>query len=66
LLLNEAATLERVFSFLGVAYQPVQGKAVKSTSDDLRDVLANFNDLRAHYAGTTYQTMIDEVLIDNS
>jgi LPS sulfotransferase NodH len=63
LLLNETATLEQVFSFLGVGYQPVQGKAVKSTSDDLRDVLANFNDLRAHYAGTTYQPMFDEVLV---
>ena len=55
--------LREVFGFLGVPFQPVKGKTKKHTSDDLRDVVLNFDQLRADYAGTPYEAMFDEVLV---
>lgn len=65
LLVNEDATFASVFTFLGVKHHPIKGYALKNTSDDLREVLANFDELRAHYAHTKYQAMFDEVLFAN-
>jgi LPS sulfotransferase NodH len=63
LLVDRRATLERVFSFLGVRFEPVQGGTIKNTSDDLREALSNFDELRSHYIGTPYEHMFDEVLV---
>ena len=63
LLVDQRATLERVFSFLGVRFEPVQGGAIKNTSDDLREAVSNFDELRSHYVGTPYGQMFDEVLV---
>jgi hypothetical protein len=63
LLVDQRATLERVFSFLGVRFEPVQGRSIKNTSDDLREAVANFDELRSHYVGTLYEQMFDEVLV---
>lgn len=63
LLVDRRATLELVFSFLGVRFEPVQGGSIKNTSDDLREAVSNFDDLRSHYLGTPYEQMFDEVLV---
>lgn len=63
LLTDKAATLQKVFSFLKVADKPVQEKTMKHTSDDLRDVILNFDELRGRYSGTPYAAMFDEVLV---
>jgi LPS sulfotransferase NodH len=63
LLVDRRATLDRVFSFLGVRVEPVQGGSIKNTSDDLREALSNFDELRSHYIGTPYEQMFDEVLV---
>jgi hypothetical protein len=63
LLVDQRAALERVFSFLGVRYQPVQGRSIKNTSDDLREAVSNFDELRSSYVGTPYEQMFDEVLV---
>jgi LPS sulfotransferase NodH len=63
LLLDRRATLERVFSFLGVRFEPVQAGSIKNTSDDLREAVSNFDELRSHYIGTPYEQMFDEVLV---
>lgn len=63
LLLEEGAFFEQLFDFLGVAPRPVEGEARKATSDDLREALANFEELRARYEGTRYEPMFDEVLV---
>jgi LPS sulfotransferase NodH len=57
---NRDRTLGEIFDFLGVPLQPVVGKTKKHTSDDLREVILNFDELRADYAGTPYETMFDE------
>jgi LPS sulfotransferase NodH len=62
LLVDRRATLERVFSFLEVRFEPVQGGSIKNTSDDLREAVSNFDELRSHYIGTPYEQMFDEVL----
>jgi len=64
LLKNQDVFLQRVFSFLEVEIRPVTGKTLKITSDDLRDVIDNFDDLRARYRGTQYEPMFDEVIIN--
>lgn len=63
LLLDEDALLATVFEFLGVEPRKVKGEARKATSDDLREALANFDELRARYEGTRYEPMFDEVLV---
>jgi LPS sulfotransferase NodH len=57
------ATFGEVLDFLGVRTAPMTGATVKHTSDDLRDVIENFDELRARYAGTPYEAMFDEVLV---
>ena len=51
-----------MFAFLDVPERAVQSKTLKHTSDDLRQVITNFDDLRARYTGTRYASMFDEVL----
>ncbi len=63
LLVDRQATLERVFSFLGVRFEPVWGRCNKNTNDDLREAVSNFDELRSHYVGTPYEQMFDEVLV---
>lgn len=63
MLLDQQAFLETVYRFLDVAYRPVRATSLKNTSDDLRQVLLNFDELRTHYAGTPYEAMFDEVLV---
>ncbi len=63
LLVDRDAVLASVFSFLGVEPHPVTAKTMKHTRDDLREVVTNFDELRASVAGTPYQAMFDEVLV---
>jgi LPS sulfotransferase NodH len=62
LLQDEKAFLLKLFDFIGVAPKPVQGKTLKNTKDDLREVVVNFDDLRGRYEGTPYKAMFDEVI----
>jgi LPS sulfotransferase NodH len=62
LLVDQQTTFEQTFRFLGVPYRPVQGRTLKVTSDDLRQAIANFGQLRAQYVGTQYESMFDEIL----
>ncbi len=63
LLINRDEVLSFVFDFLGVDSFPVQGKTLKNTSDDLREVVLNFEQLRSKYRGTPFEHMFDEVLV---
>jgi LPS sulfotransferase NodH len=61
LLLDEDAFFASVLDFLHVKPTPMQGRTLKNTSDDLREVVTNFDELRARYAGTRYAPMFDEI-----
>jgi hypothetical protein len=63
MLVDQRAILDRVFSFLGVRFEPTQSKCHKNTNDDLREAVSNFDELRSHYVGTPYEQMFDEVLV---
>ena len=62
LMIDPPATLARVFEHIGVEPRPVAGSTLKNTSDDLRESVSNFDELRAPYVGTEYEAMFDEVL----
>ncbi len=62
LLQDKAAFMARVFDFINVAPQSVEGKTHKNTSDDLREAVTNFAALKAGYIGTPYYAMFDEVI----
>jgi LPS sulfotransferase NodH len=62
LLVDRERVMNELFKFINVRPQPLQGKTLKNTQDDLREVVLNFDGLRAHYAGTAYAPMFDEVL----
>ena len=55
--------LNEVFAFLEVIPKSVHGMTLKITSDDLREVLINFNELRDMYIGTIYEPMFDEIVV---
>ncbi len=61
LLTAKDQTLNSLFAFLKIKDLPVQSKTLKNTSDDLREVVLNFDELRAHFAGTVYDAMFDEM-----
>ena len=63
LLGNRDGTMERVFSFLGLRNATVVSRTLKHTSDDLRQALANFDELRGRFSGTRYEPMFDEQTI---
>jgi LPS sulfotransferase NodH len=63
LLVDKQGVLDKIFAFLNIPSKPVQEKTLKNTSDDLRDAVLNFDQLRSQYAGTIYESMFDEVLV---
>ena len=62
LLSDREAVLKSLFKFLNVEYKFVESKTLKHTSDDLRDVVLNFDELKNHYKNTVYETMFEEVI----
>lgn len=62
LLLDRDGVLEQIFNFLDVKWFPVESKTKKNTKDDLQAVMKNYDEIRAHYAGTRYAEMFEEVL----
>ncbi|MBE2199075.1 MAG: sulfotransferase domain-containing protein [Anaerolinea sp.] len=60
--MDKDSVLKQVFAFLGVQAATVQGKTKKHTKDDLREVVVNFDELKASFAGTPYFDMFDEVV----
>lgn len=63
LLVNRDRVMKELFAFIKVRPQQLQGKTLKNTQDNLREVVLNFDDLCARYAGTTYEPMFSEVLV---
>jgi len=59
---NSTKYFEKIFSFLDLPFYEVKGNAIKSTSDDLRLAISNFEELKSHYRGTRYEGMFDEVI----
>jgi len=62
LLLDPEAVFRQAHAHIGVRPLPVIGSTYKVTSDDLRESVSNFDELRAPYVGTEYEAMFDEVL----
>ena len=60
LLYDEERVLADVFAFLNVRPHELERKIYKHTSDDLSEVMVNFDDVRARYAGTKYEEMLLE------
>jgi len=50
----------RVCNFLGVPVRALTSNTRKNTTDNLEEALVNFDELRAHYAGTPYEAMFGE------
>lgn len=63
LLLERDQTLARLLDFLGVPDRRLNESTLKHTSDDLRDVVENYDDLDRHFSGTDYQAMLQERLL---
>ena len=63
LLLEQTATFDRIFQFIGVESQKLQANCVKHTNDNLREEIENFEELYSHYINTPYQAMFDEVVL---
>jgi hypothetical protein len=66
LLTERDQVLNSLFAFLKVRPMTLEGKTLKHTSDDLRDVILNFEGLRQLYQGTSYEPMFDEVLVSSA
>ncbi len=60
LLLDLSGQLERICAFLEVPAASLQARDRKNTSDDLRLALANFDEVKAAFRDTRFETMFDE------
>lgn len=49
-----------VFEFLGVEPADLDSDVMKNTDDDLRNVLTNYEELKAYYRGTAFEPMFEE------
>lgn len=63
ILCDAEVSFRRICEFLGVDYEPLEGGTKKHTSDDLREVLKNFDELASSFENTHYQEMFFEVLM---
>jgi len=63
LLTDKAAFVGKTLAFLNCGSGNELGATLKNTEDDLREAILNFDQLRARYAGTRYESMFDEVLV---
>ncbi|MBN2378097.1 MAG: hypothetical protein JXD22_16990 [Sedimentisphaerales bacterium] len=63
MLVDEEGFMRRLIEFLGAEWQPLNSSIlIKAVSDDLRNSVANFDELRSRYIGTPYEAMFDEIL----
>ncbi len=60
LLSNREAVLKKVIQFLDVPQFTPKEVIAKHTSDDLSEVISNFDALLSHYQGTAYAEMLTE------
>lgn len=64
LLVNKDGSLECIFEFLKIPPKSVESRPLKHTSDDLREAVSNFDELRTRYIGSKYEAMFNEVLVE--
>ena len=68
--LDREGALGGLFDFLDVPHHDVTvgipKQPMKHTSDDLREAVLNFDELKSHFAGTKYESMFDEVLVTSN
>ncbi len=65
MLTDEAAFMKNIYNKLDVPYVKTTGKTLKNTSDNLKESILNFEELKSAYAGTKYEPMFDEILKTN-
>ena len=53
-----------MYQFLSVTPMPLKAKTSKNTSDNLRDVIINFDEIKAYYFKTPYEKMFDEAIVN--
>ena len=61
LLTSLDTTLDAVFRFLDVPRTDTSCGIRKNTSDNLREAIANFDEIRTQFIGTRYEEMFDDV-----
>jgi hypothetical protein len=64
--LDKDGVLKQVFSFFHIKPLTVKATALKITSDNLRNAILNFDELKSRYIGTQYENMFDEILVPPS
>lgn len=62
ILCDPKSTLAGICQFLEVSSVDIHGQTKKNTSDDLRRVVLNFDELLEEFRGTRYEPMLKEVL----
>ena len=60
LLWDRDSFLRETLDFLNVPVRRLEATTLKNTKDDLRQAITNFDELRASYEGTPYESMFDE------
>ncbi len=63
LYINKEDVLKQIFNLFHVKPLPVKAATLKITSDDLRNSILNFDELKAKYTGSQYEKMFDEILV---
>jgi len=67
LLTKQTEVMSTVYEYISgrqAKLVPYQESILKTTPDDLRNGISNFEELRAHYIGTPFQHMFDAPVVD--
>lgn len=59
LLADQGKVTDQVLGFLDLDVFPLTSAVQKTTPDNLRSAVLNYDELRAHFAGTEYEAMFD-------
>lgn len=62
LLRDKDGWFQSIFGFLGVERRQLDSRVLKNEPDDLRQAVANFEELKSRYKGTAFEAMFDEVV----
>jgi len=62
LLTNRSKTIKSFSNFVGITTYIFNPDTEKNTSDDLRQAVTNFDELKKHYQSTEYEPLLNEVL----
>lgn len=56
LIASNEIIFKKVQEFIGVTFHPLTSNVAKNTDDNIRNVITNYDEIKAHYKGTAFES----------